>query len=370
MKSDDEGFLYPIVEIDNCIQCGLCENVCPVINQSESSLPTTVFAAKNIDKQVVGQSSSGGVFKSLAETIIQRKGIVFGAKFDKEWGVVHSHTDSHEGLLMFQSSKYVQSDVRDSYQKTEFFLKEGRAVLFSGTPCQIAGLKAFLRKDYDNLITVSIICHGVPSPGIWKDYIKQIQAKLVAHNQSCFSSQNNFPIIIGINFRDKTEGWQKYSFCVKASDGYCMHEYYRDNLFIRGFLNNIYLRPSCYQCPARKGKSGADIQLGDYWGVKRRTPDFYDPNGVSLVLLYTKKGAQLFNELDLLKTEITYDDVLDCNANIEVDEFESVIRSDFFKSYRQHGIKAIAKYCDKIEGRDLIWHIKKCMFKVKQLIKK
>ena len=372
MKMDKEGFFYPLVDESECIHCNLCEKVCPFINQHEPVLPITVYAAKNKDKVIVSQSSSGGIFSAIAENIIREKnGVVFGAIYDEKWNVVMSFTEIVDGLKAMRGSKYVQCDIRNCYTKAEAFLKQGRTVLFSGTPCQIAGLKSYLRKDYNNLYTVSIICHGVPSPGIWNDYKKVLPAKLVAGKNTVFQSLKSLPVITGINFRDKTEGWQKYGFSVKASADqreaensvfppkhYSFFEQHHDNLYMRGFLNNIYLRPSCYHCPARKGKSRADIQLGDYWGVQRNTPEFYDPNGVSLVLLYTEKGDTLFNELDVVKMNVGYKAVLDCNANVEFDEIEPAIRGYFFDLYRQIGFKAVRSICNKVEGRTFLTQIK------------
>ncbi len=383
MQVDEEGFFYPQIDETKCIQCNLCERVCPVKNQRVSSLPVVVYAAKHKDDGVVTVSSSGGVFTALATNVLKKGGVVFGASFNEKWDVVLTFTETIAGLKAFQGSKYVQCAVGNSYKEAEDFLKKGRTVLFSGTPCQISGLNFFLRNEYKNLITVSVICHGVPSPGIWNEYKKQIPAKLVAGKKTILPSLKSLPVITSINCRDKTDGWKKYSFSVTGSAVlreskktvsspvvFFFREYYKDNIYLRGFLDNLYLRPSCYQCPARKGKSGADIQLGDYWGVKRRTPNFYDPNGVSLVLIYTEKGCHIFNELDVFKTEISYDDVMDCNPNVERDEIEPLIRTAFYKRYNQLGFKAIPEYCDKIEGRDLKWHIKKYLSNIIHNLKK
>lgn len=373
MQMDNEGFFYPFVDETRCVQCNLCEKVCPIINQNEPVLPTLIYAAKNKDKVVVHSSSSGGIFTAIAENIIRkRKGVVFGAIFDDKWNVVMSYTETVDGLIAMQGSKYVQSDIRDCYTKAEQFLKQGRAVLFSGTPCQISGLKSFLHKEYNSLYAISIICHGVPSPGIWRDYKNNLSSRLATDRNKASLSVESLPVITDINFRDKTNGWQEYGFSVKGSSSvketgvsvnppknYCLFEHHHENLYMRGFLNNLYLRPSCHHCPSRKGKSGADIQLGDYWGVQRSTPDFYDPDGVSLVLLYTDKGINLFKELDILSTIVSYESVLDCNDNVENDEREPVLREKFFSLYNKRGLKAIGFFCDKLEHRTLLVKIKR-----------
>lgn len=171
VQKDEEGFLYPIVDLSICIDCGLCEKVCLVLNQGSERNPIEVFAAVNKDDSIRMQSSSGGIFTALAEQIIQEKGVVFGARFDEKWEVKHDYTETIEGLKAFRGSKYVQSRIGDTFSKAEFFLKAGRKVMFTGTPCQIAGLRLFLRKEYENLLAVDIICHGVPSPLVWRKYL-------------------------------------------------------------------------------------------------------------------------------------------------------------------------------------------------------
>lgn len=362
MSEDEEGFLYPQVDKTNCVDCGLCEKVCPVINPTDTKEPKHVYAAINTDEKILRHSSSGGVFSLLAEKVLLDGGVVFGAGFDEKWEVCHSYVDTIEGLDRFRGSKYVQSRIGETYKQAEVFLKKGRKVLFSGTPCQIAGLKHFLKNSYDNLICVDIICHGSPSPGIWRDFLKQIPAKLVGGKNTVFLSLKSLPVITGISFRDKTEGWKKYGFSVKGtvdqwetgnsiypSNHFQIHEYHKENTYMRGFLNNLYLRPSCHHCPARHGKSDSDILLGDFWGVLRRYPEFYNKNGVSLVLAYSEKGDALFNDLPCIKIDATYDDALDCNINIEKDEPAPKNRTDFFTTYSKEGIKTIEEYCKQLE---------------------
>ena len=177
MYADNEGFLYPQVNSTICIDCGLCEKVCPVINQNKPNVPLSVYAAKNINEEVRIKSSSGGIFTLLAEQIISEGGVVFGARFNENWEVVHDYTETIDGLESFRGSKYVQSSISDNFKVAKQFLKEGRKVLFSGTPCQIAGLKKFLQKEYENLLTMEVVCHGVPSPMVWRDYIDYKRAK-------------------------------------------------------------------------------------------------------------------------------------------------------------------------------------------------
>lgn len=285
MEEDPEGFLYPRIDLSKCIDCKLCEKVCPIINPNEDKQPLEVYATINPDEETRKQSSSGGVFSLFATRIIQENGVVFGARFDENGEVKHDYTETLEGLAAFRGSKYVQSRIGNTYQKAESFLKSGKKVLFSGTPCQIAGLKRFLRKDYDNLITVDFICHGVPSPKIWRHYLK------VTCNQLAGGKDYE---IKAINFRNKDRGWKNFSFLlnlnVTGKTNKTLCEPAGNNAYMKGFLGNLYLRPSCHYCAAKSGKSGSDITIADYWGVQKQNPSLNDDKGVSLAFYNTPKG--------------------------------------------------------------------------------
>ena len=290
MSEDNEGFLYPHVNSAICIDCGLCEKVCPVINQNEPNEPLAVYAAKNTNEEIRLKSSSGGIFTLLAEQVITEGGVVFGARFNEGWEVIHDYTETVEGLEAFRGSKYVQSFIGDNFKVAKQFLNNGRKVLFSGTRCQIAGLKKFLQKDYENLLTVEVVCHGVPSPMVWRDYLEYKRAERAAGKNTVSSSLNELPVITGISFRDKTNGWKKYGFkiCYAASKAAensvsksgnkanCEITPFKEDLLMKGFLKDIYLRPSCYHCAARQGKSGADISIADYWGIQSIHPEIDD----------------------------------------------------------------------------------------------
>lgn len=173
LDEDKEGFLYPTVNRNLCIECGKCEAVCIELHSFEVHEPLKFFAAQHFDESVRAASSSGGIFTLLAETVINDGGVVFGARFDSDWSVVHDFTETHEGLQAFRGSKYLQSRIGNTYRQAGKFLKAGRKVLFSGTPCQIAGLKRYLHKNYENLLAVDFVCHGVPSPLVWKKYLEE-----------------------------------------------------------------------------------------------------------------------------------------------------------------------------------------------------
>lgn len=324
MVEDDEGFLYPNVDSSLCIDCCLCEKVCPVINQGEPRIPKVVYAAKNLKEEVRMASSSGGIFTLLAEEVIAKGGVVFGARFNEEWDVIHDYTETIEGLSAFRGSKYVQSRVGKCYSQVEEFLKKDRKVLFSGTPCQIAGLKHFLRKDYDNLLMVDFVCHGVPSPGVWREYLKEETARQCGGKKLRLShpiSNGRDARIESISFRNKCLGWKKFSFTltISVSNGHgekkivLLSEPLNKNIFLRGFRADLYLRPSCHACPAKSLKSGSDITIGDFWGIQNVMPEIDDNKGVSAVMVSTEKGKKIWGEITTINYEVTFGDVVTGN---------------------------------------------------------
>ena len=353
MQEDNEGFLYPIVDKGHCIECGLCEKVCPCLNQGESKEPKEVYAAINPNDNIRLISSSGGIFTMLAEAILDEGGVVFGVRFDENWEVKHDFTESKEGLAAFRGSKYVQSRIGDTYKLVKEFLKRGRKVLYTGTSCQIAGLKLFLRKDYDNLITMDLVCHGVPSPLVWREYLKSIPAERVVGKNSDFSSLNVLPLIKGISFRDKRLGWKKYGFSVqtsasKAEKNTDFPSYYKDkdsNPYLVGFLSNVFLRPSCYSCPSKNGKSNTDISLADYWGVENEHPNMESANGVSSIIVYTDKGIKLVGKIPAILEESTLLKFTSQNPAYSKSTKYPENRTRFWKSFKKQGVQAaISKY--------------------------
>ena len=349
MQEDEEGFLYPIVDQEVCIDCGLCEKVCPVLNQGEERKPLQVYAANNTNEEIRMQSSSGGVFTLLAETIIQEGGVVFGARFNDDWEVIHDYTETQEGLATFRGSKYVQSRIGDSYCQAEQFLKKGRKVLFSGTPCQIAGLNLFLRKEYNNLLTVDFICHGVPSPGVWKSYLEELIALQGNRKNSVLSHSK--PIILNsirdisrIEFRNKRLGWKKFSFALTLSvpdehgtkNTVLLSEPYNENIFMKGFLADLYLRPSCYACPAKCLKSGSDITVGDYWGIQNVMPEIDDDKGICCLMVNTDKGGQLLPSKEWIEYRNSdYSTVIKYNMACIVSVAPNLKRKLFFDKYQR-----------------------------------
>lgn len=294
---DAEGFSYPKVDLDKCIKCQLCEKVCPIINQYDEKRPLQIYAAKNINEQIRKNSSSGGIFTIIAEKIIIEGGVVFGARFNDNWEVIHDFSETLDGLSVFRGSKYVQSSIGNSFKQVSNFLKEGRKVLFSGTSCQIAGLHHFLRKEYKNLITVDILCHGVPSPKVWREYLNY---NFTSEN----SDSDSTKLIEHINFRDKSIGWHHFSLLIKGKynsnfSQFQFCESLNKNIFMKGFLRDLYLRPSCYNCPAKSLKHHSDITLGDFWGIQHIFPQLDDDKGISIVSINSPKGQLFYNTLEI-----------------------------------------------------------------------
>ena len=384
MSADKEGFLYPQVDGAICIDCGLCDKVCPVINQEEPREPLAVYAAKNNNEEIRLKSSSGGIFTLLAEQIIAEGGVVFGARFNESWEVVHDYTETIEGLEPFRGSKYVQSVIGDNFIKAKQFLKDGRKVLFSGTPCQIAGLKKFLRKEYENLLTVEVVCHGVPSPMVWRDYLDYKRAKRAVGKNTVSSSLNELPVIAGISFRDKTNGWKKFAFKIsyaasKAAENSLSKSAdntnyeitpFSEDLFMKGFLKNLYLRPSCYHCAARQGKSGADISIADYWGIQSIHPEIDDDKGTGLILINTKQGANYFNstanQIDSLIS--SYNKAIMQNPCIVKSVKEPNRRQQFWQNYPISKIDCIEVVCDLMTPSPIVVFAKKVIGKFKRII--
>ena len=258
MVSDEEGFWYPQVNKEKCIDCGLCEKVCPIIHkwQSDDSLTTTAMAAINLNEEIRLKSSSGGIFTLIAEKIIDQGGVVFGAAFSDDFkSVQHICVDNIADLDKLRGSKYVQSKIGDTYKQAKEYLDSGRKVLFSGTPCQIGGLYSYLRKPYENLLTQDIICHGVPSPMVWEKYVEEHERKI--------SSKAN-----KVTFRNKKNGWKAYSVFIGFENRKQYLKEHSADMYIKAFLSDICLRPSCFDCQFKGIKRHADITLTDF-GVYR-----------------------------------------------------------------------------------------------------
>ena len=306
-EKDSEGFGYPHVKIDDCINCNLCESVCPFLSNPKERIPLQVFNSKATDETIRYFSSSGGVFSILAKQIIEKGGLVYGAQFDDDWNVKHTFSNTGEGIKKYRGSKYVQSRIADSFLNVKKKLNDGKLVLFSGTPCQVFALKLFLRKRYDNLITVDFVCHGVPSPKVWSSYLQFVKQRKKADR------------ISSINFRDKIKGWKQFSLSIGLTKGngeeFIFSEDLHENIYMQLFLNNISIRPSCFNCPVKCGKSGSDLTIADFWGIEHIAPETFDDKGNSLIMIYNPNILSYIN-IGLFNQKRSYEEACRNNSSI------------------------------------------------------
>lgn len=323
MKTDEEGFDYPIVDESTCIKCKKCVNACPVLHKEEIQNSPVAYACFNKDEEIRKKSSSGGIFTLIATNVIEDNGVVFGARFNNLFEVEHSYVESVEDVKVFRGSKYVQSKIGYTFTEVKKFLENGRKVLFSGTPCQIGGLKSFLGKDYENLICIDIICHGVPSPLAWNKYKNEI---------------SNGKKITDVSFRDKTYGWKDYSFRMDFEDGTSYFEKGSENKYIRGFIGDIYLRNSCYQCKFKTLHRQSDLTLADFWGIENINKQMDDGKGTSFVILNSNKGNKIFNEI---KSQIKIQLV---NLNEAIKYNKSAIKCSYNNPRRKYFFIKFDKY--------------------------
>jgi coenzyme F420-reducing hydrogenase beta subunit len=287
MEPDGEGFVYPVIDAAACTRCHLCETTCPVLHPPLPRHPLAVYAAINTDAPIRAQSSSGGLFTLLARQVLAQGGVVYGAGWSGDFSVVHKPAEDEAALAGLRSSKYAQSDLGDTFRQVRQHLLDGRTALFSGTPCQIAGLRAFLagtgsadRAAWRNLVCVDLICYAVPSPKVFAAYKREREARAGAPANR-------------ISFRDKREGWKQYALALSFANGTGYRAARTDDPFLQGFVKQLYNRPSCGACSFRELRSGADITLGDFWDVRQRLPDMDDDQGTSLVLANTPDGEAL-----------------------------------------------------------------------------
>lgn len=321
-----DGFLYPSINNNLCINCGICESICPILKENKKTEdPPITIAAYNKDLSERLLESSGGIFSLLAKETLKNNGVVYGAAMNNNFEKAeHIRITEIDDLYKIYSSKYIQSDLSDVFIKVKSDLENGLLTLFSGTPCQIGGLKCYLKKDYDNLICVDIICHGVPSPKVWKLYKQKLE------KESC--SKIKF-----VSFRDKSFGWNNFSFKTEFDNENIFLESAFKNKYIKLFLSNYILRQSCYDCKFKTITRESDITLADLWGANKIVPELNDINGVSFVLLHTKKGNELFSKIST-KTIFQKIDITPA-----IEENSAAIRSVTMPNEREKFFKTLNK---------------------------
>ncbi len=324
MKEDEEGFLYPYIDEKKCNSCGKCMSICKKTTRHiKRRGGIECYAAYAEKDEVRNNSSSGAVFPLLAEEFLKNGGHVFGAAYKDIYSVFHTSVSNVNELNILSGSKYIQSDVLDCYSEVENYLENGRCVLFSGTPCQISGLKKYLKREYKDLYCVSLVCHGVPSSKVWRRYIEET---IRDHEKSepksvCFRKKRGDDQFFELYGENWSLGWKCY-----------------ETTFMRGFLKDFYLRPSCYNCKDKGVDIGADIIIGDFWGVEHFDKSLSGVNSVSACIILSEKGKALFTRTQGLKTiKCDYADIVYGNRLLEESaDVDQQVRSYFFSIYKKN----------------------------------
>lgn len=323
MEPDREGFLYPETDEEACIECGLCKTVCPALKPQKSGLNKTVAVVGRCrDMHIREESSSGGFFYYLARWILSKGGCVYGAAWDHSFSVIHIRCDNENDILKLLQAKYAQSNLGSCFKDIENDLQEGKYVLFSGTPCQIGAVKSYLRKDYKNLYLADIVCHGVPSPGVWRRYIEY----------RC-QNDNGGERPASINMRCKDTGWPPFSFEISYLNGQRYSKMKEYDPYMRAFVHDLCLRKSCHTCQFKGINRVSDFTLGDYWGIWDQMPEFDDGKGTSVVLIHTDKARGI---LEAIKNNFEIRDIdpalsVSENPSAEYSAPENPLREVFMK---------------------------------------
>ena len=324
MNKDEEGFLYPVISEEKCIHCGLCDRLCGFVPKEKKTGDldeSLAYGVKHKDEQTRLTSRSGAAFIALSDLILQKGGAVYGAAFADHFEVEHIRAQSADERNRMKNAKYVQSTLNNTYAMVNSDLADGRHVLFSGTPCQVSGLLAYLsskKTDQSKLITCDLVCHGVPSPAIWHDY--------VSYTENRYKNK-----IIKADFRDKEFGWDSHceSFVLENGKKIASRDY--TDLFYA----HLMFRPSCHSCYFASPQRISDITLADFWGIEKNDAEFNDNKGVSLVLINTEKGKELFAQaeadLDLISCRLE-----NCiQPTLVKPSVPSVRRNDFWADYQK-----------------------------------
>lgn len=340
LTKDDEGFVYPTIISEQCVECSLCNDVCPVIDDSYQNLlrqPLATYAAWSNEKQIVWKSSSGGLFTAIAEWVLTNNGVVYGAAFDGNFLVKHQRVDRIDDLEKLRGSKYVQSCIGDNFISVRNDLKQDRWVLFCGTPCQIAGLQSYLgsNKEFAKLITIDIVCHGVPTSLMFDEYKSYLERK--------FNSK-----MTSYSFRDKKWSWMHYNTKAVFENGKVYVGKWEEDIYMRGFLREYFLRSSCHSCHFARAQRCGDFTLADFWGYSAKKREVADKDrGVSMVLVNTEKAesiiAKIKNNLTIYPRAM--EEAVAGNRCLREPSEKSPLREVFWWDYKMYGYKSlIEKY--------------------------
>ncbi len=320
MTKNAEGFLYPVIDDEICVDCGMCQAVCPALNNTYNNFDKPVGMAAAANDEIRSISSSGGIFPLYAQYVLKRGGAVCGAAYDEKWSVKHIIIEDAKDIRRLQGSKYVQSEIGTCYSEVRKLLEADRYVLFTGTPCQVAGLKGYLRRDYEKLLTIDLICHGVPSPKAFRLFLKQTAGKRE---------------IAGINFRHKIDGkWGGNDLSITYKNGEVeIHD--KNSTYYHSFLMNYSLRNSCQDCQFSRMPRQGDVSLGDFWGYKNYNKELSDGKGLSVMLVNNEKGMAVTREIDaetkfILDDNVPTSDIGRFNPHIYIKPVFHHGRDDFY----------------------------------------
>lgn len=369
-RKDDEGFLYPGLDPEACIECGACEKVCPMVHSDKavSGKTGTAYAAVNDNLPELMKSSSGGIFSIIANHVLSKGGIVYGAAFDDAMQLHHIAVEKKEELPRLRGSKYLQSQNEDVYTQIRKQLNEGRLVYYVGVGCQVAGLRVFLRRDYENLITSDILCHGVPPQSVFDEVVKYLEKKYDGE-------------VVSYDFRDKKVwGWSTSSSSCVESKGKTKYHGYEDiqSGYFKAFIKAENYRESCYRCPFARSERCGDITLGDFWGVEKYLKIPNVRNGVSAIFINTAKGESLLKDIEKEMTLYPADikDIAVINKTLTAPTPRPAGRDSFFEKFKENPAGTLLSYSSNRPKKHLVYMLLKnpvtsfVISKIKKLLKK